>query len=99
MAIDKFPDESSRMLFKAFLSLASEAECQAFLEDLCTMPELKSMAQRLAVAVLLRDNKTYTEITEATGVSAATISRVSRAIEYGAGGYGPVLDRLKETND
>ena len=54
------------------------------------------MSQRLTVAVLLRENKTYSEITEETGVSAATISRVGRALDYGEDGYKLVLNRLED---
>lgn len=94
MTKDILSDEAMANLFRAFLSLESEAECKAFFTDLCTIAELKSMAQRLAVAELLRKNRTYTEITELTGVSAATISRVSRALDYGEDGYKLILDRL-----
>lgn len=94
MTKDLFSDEATQRLFRAFLSLQNEQECKAFFSDLCTISELKSMSQRLAVAVLLRKNRTYTEITEKTGVSAATISRVARALDYGEDGYNLILDRL-----
>lgn len=91
---DKLKDEAVDLLFKAILSLREIDECYAFFEDLCTIAEIKSMAQRLHVAVLLRQGRTYSEICQLTGVSTATISRVNRALEYGADGYKLALERL-----
>ncbi len=96
MSKDLFSDEAAVRLYRAFLSLENQEECKAFLSDLCTISEVKSMSQRLTVAVLLRENKTYSEITEETGVSAATISRVGRALDYGEDGYKLVLNRLED---
>ncbi len=90
----KLRDESTDMLFQGILSLDSLDECYAFFEDICTIAEIKSLAQRLQVAVMLRGGKTYTEICDLTGVSTATISRVNRSLEYGADGYKIVLDKL-----
>ena len=92
----KFEDESIQTLFKAFLSLTNEDECGAFLEDLCTITEIKSMAQRLEVAKLLKEKNVYTEIAKKTGASTATISRVGRSLNYGTDGYNLVIDRLEE---
>lgn len=92
----KFEDESIQTLFKAFLSLKNEDECGAFLEDLCTITEIKSMAQRLEVAKLLKEKNVYTEIAKKTGASTATISRVGRSLNYGTDGYNLVIDRLEE---
>jgi len=83
-------------LFEAILKLETEEECYRFFEDICTISELKSIAQRLAVAKLLRENVTYQDISAQLGASTATISRVNRALTYGTGGYGIVLDRLVE---
>lgn len=91
----KFEDESVSTLYKALLSLETEAECGAFLEDLCTITEIKSMAQRLEVAQLLNDKTVYTEIAKKTGASTATISRVGRSLNYGTDGYRLVIDRLE----
>ncbi|MEA4888224.1 MAG: YerC/YecD family TrpR-related protein [Clostridiaceae bacterium] len=91
---DKLKDETTDLLFKAILSLKTVDECYAFFEDICTVAELKSLAQRLHVAMMLRQGKTYTEICDTTGVSTATISRVNRSLEYGADGYKTVLDHL-----
>ncbi len=83
-------------LYQALLALDSEAQCAAFFEDLCTYQELSEMARRLEVARLLREGLNYQQIGAATGVSTATISRVNRALRYGAGGYAQVLDRLAQ---
>ena len=91
---EKLKDEAADLLFNAVLSLESVDECYNFFEDLCTVAEIKSMAQRLHVAVMLRQGKTYTDICQKTGVSTATISRVNRALEYGADGYKLALSRL-----
>ncbi|MDD2579087.1 MAG: YerC/YecD family TrpR-related protein [Eubacteriales bacterium] len=91
----KLKDEATDRLFEAILSLRSVDEAYAFFEDLCTVAELKSMAQRLHVAIMLRQGSTYTDICQTTGVSTATISRVNRSLEYGADGYKLALERLQ----
>ncbi len=83
-------------LFAAVLTLQSKEECYLFFEDLCTVGEVRSLAQRLEVAKMLAENKTYVAIGEQTGASTATISRVKRFLHYGAGGYRLVLQRLQE---
>lgn len=83
-------------LFEGILQLKSMDECYLFFEDLCTMNELVSLAQRFEVAQMLRENRTYHEIAELTGASTATISRVNRSLTYGNDGYNLVLDRLGE---
>ncbi len=91
---EKLRDAHTDRLFEAILALKDQDECYSFFEDLCTVAEIKSLAQRLTVAILLRRGGTYSEICEATGVSTATISRVNRALEYGADGYKTVLSRI-----
>lgn len=86
-------------LFEAILQLKDIDECYRFFEDLCTINEIKSLAQRLEVAEMLRNGETYNEIAERTGASTATISRVNRCLEYGAGGYQLILDRLNSGQD
>ena len=81
-------------LFEAIASLRDAEECRAFFQDLCTVAELKAMAQRLEVAQLLDDGLIYNDILQRTGASSATISRVNRALQYGADGYKTVLPRL-----
>ena len=81
-------------LYEAILSLRSVEECLQFFEDLCTMSELSAMEQRYQVARALHDGKIYNEILAETGASSA-ISRVNRSLQYGAGGYDLVFERLE----
>ncbi|HIU02651.1 MAG TPA: TrpR YerC/YecD [Candidatus Onthocola gallistercoris] len=84
-------------LFKAVISLQNVDECFDFFEDLATINEILSLAQRFEVASMLREHKTYMEIAEKTGASTATISRVNRSLNYGNDGYDMVLERIKDT--
>lgn len=86
-------------LFQAILTLQSIEECYTFFEDACTINELLSISQRFEVAKMLRDKKTYLEISKKTGASTATISRVNRSLIYGNDGYDMVLRRLSESKD
>lgn len=81
-------------LFRAVLQLRTVEECYRFFEDVCTIGEVKALAQRFAVARMLDEGKTYREIAARTGASSATISRVHRFLSYGADGYALVLERL-----
>lgn len=81
-------------LFDAILLLKTRKECYRFFEDICTIGEVKSMAQRLQVAQMLKQGCTYIDIVEQTGASTATISRVKRFLDYGADGYNMILERL-----
>ena len=81
-------------LFEAILSLKDKEECYTFFEDVCTINELLSLSQRFEVARMLRQKKTYLEISEKTGASTATISRVNRSLTYGNDGYEMVFKRL-----
>lgn len=87
-------DDQVDMLFESILCLENQEECYRFFEDLCTINEIKSLAQRLEVAIMLRKKCTYHEIADKTGASTATISRVNRALSYGADGYNRILDKL-----
>jgi TrpR-related protein YerC/YecD len=89
---DKFTDQ----LFEAILLLNNKEECYKFFEDISTVNELKSLAQRLEVARMLNEGYTYEEIAETTGASTATISRVKRCLNYGADGYQLILERMKD---
>ncbi len=93
-----FKDENFDYLFDAVLTLKTREECYDFFEDLCTIQELKSMAQRINVAKMLRNNVVYSKISATTGASTATISRVNRSLnDYdGTGGYDMVFERLKK---
>ncbi len=89
-------NEETKQLFDAILSLKTHDDCAKFFEDICTIKELQSMAQRLEVADLLRQKKTFAEIVSETGASTATISRVNKCLMYGPGGYRLVLDIIKD---
>jgi TrpR-related protein YerC/YecD len=82
-------------LVEAILTIEDPAEMYAFLQDLCTVREIQDMAQRLAVARMLAAGEHYNTIQEATGASTTTISRVSRALNYGADGYQHVIERIE----
>ena len=86
-------------LADALLTIETREEMLAFLEDLCTIQELKSMAQRYEVAQLLEKKLTYSVISEQTGASTATISRVNRSLVYGANGYKVALERMKKEEE
>ena len=88
-----FSVEKCDGLFNAVLKLKSVEECGKFFEDVCTIKELEDMAQRLEVAKLLDAGKSYQEISQITGASTATISRVNKCLNYGAGGYRLVIDK------
>ena len=90
----KIRTEAVDYLFDAVLSLKSKEECYLFFEDICTINELLSLSQRLEVAKMLREQKTYLDIAEKTGASTATISRVNRSLNYGNDGYDLVFDRI-----
>jgi TrpR-related protein YerC/YecD len=92
----KLKDELIDKLFEAILLLKNIDECYSFFEDICTISEIKAMAQRLEVAKMLRNKNTYQEISDKTGASTATISRVNKCLNYGADGYKLILQRLEE---
>ncbi len=94
----KLHGDSVDYLFEAILSLKNIDECYKFFEDLCTVPELKAMSQRLSVAKMLQEKKVYSEIVAETGASTATISRVKRSFDYGSDGYELIFDRLNKGN-
>ena len=92
----KIKDDSVDFLFKAILSLKTTEECYNFFEDLCTVPEIKAMSQRLLVAHMLSTKCVYSDIVAKTGASTATISRVNRSLNYGCDGYELVFKRMEE---
>ena len=92
-----FHSESAKELFKALLLLETEEECVTFFEDICTVKEVQDIAQRLEVAKMLKEKKSYQTISKETGASTATISRVNRCLLYGSGGYENMLRKLEET--
>ncbi|MBR2521657.1 MAG: helix-turn-helix domain-containing protein [Coriobacteriales bacterium] len=82
-------------LFKAILDLGSIDDCYMFFEDVCTIKEIQEIAQRLDVALMLDSGRSYQDISAATGVSAATISRVNKCLNYGSGGYRKAIDSIR----
>ena len=93
----RFKREDIDELFKAILLLQDEEDCYRFFEDICTVNEIHAIAQRLQVAKLLSENKTYSEIENITKASTATISRIKKCLVYGSDGYRRILERLAES--
>lgn len=91
--------ESIDRLFETILGLDSVEECYRFFEDVCTVKEVQDMAQRLDVAVLLSRGENYHTISQQANVSTATISRVSRCLNYGSGGYRAAIERMNGNTD
>ena len=91
----KLKDAHMDEMFEGVLSLTSVEECYNFFEDLCTITELRAMAQRFQVAKMLDEGQIYSDIVKETGASTATISRVNKCLIYGTDGYRMVLDRAK----
>ncbi len=87
-------DPMKEYLFEAILTLETVEDCYSFFDDLCTIKELGEMAKRMCGAKMLDENCVYTEITEKTGLSTATISRINRCLKYGSDGYARVLEKL-----
>ena len=92
----KIRTEAVDQLFEAILCLKDKEECYTFFEDVCTINELLSLSQRFEVAKMLMDKRTYLDISEKTGASTATISRVNRSLNYGNDGYEMVFSRMAE---
>lgn len=84
-------------LFEIITQLNTKEECRRFFDDLCTIKEVLDMAQRLDVAVLLRQGVNYQTISQQVNVSTATISRVSKCLNYGSGGYAAALEKLEDS--
>ncbi len=91
-----FRNSQINSLYEAILELRTVEECQNFFEDLCTIKELQDMSQRLEAAKRLYEGENYLSISSSVGISTATISRVSRCLNYGNGGYITAIERLKE---
>ena len=82
--------EKLQKLYEVIRSLETEEECAAFFDDLCTKKELEKMAERVYAAQLLLEGKTYNQVMENSNISSATLSRVSRCVQYG-NGYSKLL--------
>ena len=94
--MQKINKNVAKKLYDAILSLNNTEECSAFFDDICTIQELEALAQRLEVACLLNEGKSYIDINKATGASTATICRVSKCLNYGEGGYRTAIERLEK---
>lgn len=92
----KIKNEMTDKLFKCILTMETLDECYKFFDDLCTVHEIQAIAQRMAVAEMLIEKRTYMEVAEKTGASTATISRVNRSLNYGNDGYRMALERVND---
>ena len=90
----KIKSENTDFLFQSILQLKTMDDCYAFFEDLCTVPEIKAMSQRIVVAKMLSEDCVYNDVVAKTGASTATISRVKRSLNYGCDGYALVFGRM-----
>ena len=92
----RLKSERADLLVRALLALENEEDCYRLFEDLFTIREIQDLSSRMEIALMLREKVTYNEIVERTGASTATIGRVNRALNYGAGGYARVIDKLEK---
>ena len=97
--MEKLHTEEVDCLFEAILSLKNTDECYKFFEDICTVKEILDISQRLKAAKMLKNGANYIDISKETGMSTATISRVSKCLEYGGGGYALIIDRVSENKE
>lgn len=97
--MDKIHTPAVDKLFQVILNLHSMEECYNFFEDICTIKEIQEISQRLEVAEMLSQNKSYLDISKETGASTATISRVNKCLIYGCDGYKTALERLAQLEE
>lgn len=95
---DEHPLKQPNNLFDALLSVKTKTEAQKLLGDLCTPSEIEALADRWQAAKMIDDGIPYRQITEKTGVSTATVTRVARFLNQGYGGYRLIIDRMKSKN-
>jgi TrpR-related protein YerC/YecD len=91
----RLESDEMNFLFDAILSLKTREDCYRFFDDICTINEIKALEQRLQVAKMLKQGRTYLDIASSTGASTATISRVNRALNYGSDGYKLAFERIE----
>ena len=91
----KLRHRDDELFYEAILTLRTQEDCRRFFEDICTIKELQAISQRMRVACLLDSGSNYIEVSEATGASSATISRVNRCLNYGSG-YREAINNLKK---
>lgn len=94
-----YHSKETEKLYEAIVSLQNTKDCRSFFEDICTVKELLGLAQRLQIALMLKDGKNYQEISAETGASTATISRVNKCLLYGTGGYETVISNIDKENN
>ena len=97
--MDNLHSASIDRLFKSILQLETVEDCYRFFTDICTIKEIQDMAQRLDTAILLSQGMNYQNISKGVGISTATISRVSRCLNYGSGGYRAAIERLNASEE
>lgn len=83
-------------LLKALSLIQTTEEAKNFLDDLCTPAEIQAMADRWRVVALIKDGKSYREISAETGVSVTTVGRVVRCLTFGEGGYNLIFNRMRK---
>ncbi|MCQ2447149.1 MAG: YerC/YecD family TrpR-related protein [Clostridia bacterium] len=91
-----FHTPSIDRLFETFVNLKSIEECYQYFEDLCTVKEIQDMAQRLDAAIMLSEGARYQQIVKEVNISSATVCRVSKCLNYGAGGYKNAIEKLRK---
>jgi TrpR-related protein YerC/YecD len=92
---DDWSSPDTDALLDAILDLADPVEAAAFLRDLCTLGEIRDLAQRWAVARMLDDGLHYSDISRRTGASTATITRIASWLNHGEGGYRAALAKAR----
>ena len=92
--VERIKNEDVNFLIEAFMALETVDEYYKFFDDILTIAEIKEMSKRLKAAKMLKAGTVYSEVSETTGLSTATISRVNKCLKYGSDGYSLVLDRL-----
>ncbi len=97
--MDNLHSASIDRLFRSMLQLETIEDCYRFFTDICTIKEIQDMAQRLDTAILLSQGMNYQNISKEVGISTATISRVSRCLNYGSGGYRAAIERLNASEE
>ncbi len=93
--MNKIQNPEIDRLFETIAKFESKEECSSFFEDICTIKEIQDMSQRLEVARMLNQSKSYAEISKETGASTATISRVNKCLNYGSDGYKNALKKME----
>ena len=86
-------------LYEIIIKLKTVEDCKALLDDLCTFKEVEQMAQRAYAAKLFLEGRTYNEIIAETDISSTTLSRISRAVSHGSGGYKKFINYDKRKDD